>query len=130
MFEDFVSNKLHDKNISSYTHLEVEKWIEIIPKETDRVKQALMAIAFSNLREKIVERHIQAYQNKLIILSNNLAVLINTKSIPSLDAIDPTNLPLKLKISVMNSTMTLLTYIEEHFSKYFSESTSTFQTIS
>ncbi len=122
MFEDFVLNKLLDTNISTYTDFELEKWIDIIPKETSTIKNALMVIAFSNLSEKIVERKIQTYQSQLILLSNGLAKLIKTKAISDLDTIDQTNLPLKVKISLMNNTMSLLSYIEEHFSKYFSES--------
>lgn len=122
MFENLVSNKLLDDNISNYNEFEMVEWIEVIPQETNRIKDAIIEIAFSNLEEKIVERKIQAYQNKLIFLSNGLSTLIDTKTIPALETIDPNNLPLKVKINLMNSIMTLLSYIEEQFAKYFSES--------
>jgi hypothetical protein len=122
MFDDFVSNKLRKNNTINITTAEIIDRIAAIPLEERRIKKALTDLAFSDLKEKTVERIIQVYQNKLIILSNDLTKKIEGKEIPKLEKIDDENHLLRLKVLLLNTLMELLTFIEKHFRRYFSES--------
>ncbi|MFQ3213280.1 MAG: hypothetical protein ACI9GZ_003392 [Bacteroidia bacterium] len=96
-------------------------YIKSIYQEKSRIKNQLMHIAFSSLKDQVVERHIQTYQSKLIILSNQVTRTIKSNAFPKLGDIKSNNKYLQIRVILSDTLMEVLTFIEDHFTNFFSE---------
>ena len=74
----FVSNYLSSENNKQLSKSEFYQWEQTFIKEQERIQNAFMDLGFSNNDDKIIERQIQLYQNKLILLSNELSKRITS----------------------------------------------------
>jgi len=118
-FDDFVSNYLSSENNKQISTSEFQQWKQTFIKEQERIQNAFMALAFSNNDDKIIERQIQLYQNKLILLSNELSKRIGSQANTEGNLVADDDLYSRLLIELLKCLTALLTFIEKHFTKYF-----------
>ena len=122
LFDYIVSNYINPVNKgSSLSKSEFNQWQIDLDKELERIQQALMMLVFSDHKDKIIERQIQLYQNKLILLSNEISQLIGHHHFEDEDEIDENNLIKNLSIHTLKCIMRLLNFIEKHFKDYFNQ---------
>lgn len=81
MFDDFVSNYLNpDQEKQQLSNFEFQQCKQSFIKEQERIQHAFMMLAFSDYDDKTIERQIQLYQNKLILLSNEISQKIGAQT--------------------------------------------------
>ena len=117
-FDDLVTNLLSETfNHTDLSQSDFQQWYESLLKEKQRIQDALIVLAFSQYDEQLIERQIQLYQNKLILLiravSEARGVDPNTESGESLMSYG------KLSKEILLCLTGLLGFIEKHLSKYF-----------
>lgn len=122
LFDYIVSNYISPVNEgSSLSKSEFKQWQIDLDKEQERIQQALMMLVFSDYKDKIIERQIQLYQNKLILLSNEISQLIGHHHFEDQAEIDENDLIKNLSLHTVKCIMRLLTFIEKHFKDYFNQ---------
>ncbi|ADR21201.1 hypothetical protein MATR_11710 [Marivirga tractuosa] len=122
LFDYIVSNYINPVNKGScLSKSEFDQWQIDLDKELERIQQALMMLVFSDHKDKIIERQIQLYQNKLILLSNEISQLIGHHHVEGQAEIEGNDLTKNLSIHTLKCIMRLLTFIEKHFKDYFNQ---------
>jgi hypothetical protein len=122
LFDYIVSEYFNSKTKKpKLSKLEFLEWQKDLQREEERVKQSFMRLAFSNNDDKIIERQIQLYQQKLILISNHISQQVGYLSIEYELHLKKEDYLSQLGLVFIECIATLLTFIEKYFTKYFSQ---------
>ncbi len=74
LFDYIISEYFNSKSKKpQLSKPEFIEWQKDLEREEERIKQSFMRLAFSSNDDKIIERQIQLYQQKLILISNHIS---------------------------------------------------------
>tara|TARA_R110002012_G_scaffold252147_3_gene430812 strand:- start:20158 stop:21369 length:1212 start_codon:yes stop_codon:yes gene_type:complete len=122
LFDYIVNEYFNSKNNRPpLKEEEFRIWAEDLEREEERIKQSFMMLAFSEIEDKIIERQIQLYQQKLILISNHISQQVGYLSIEYELQLKDGDYLSQLGLILIDCITALLTFIEKHFTKYFSQ---------
>ncbi len=122
VLDALIHHDLAPDNLKNHplSNQQFEKWCTKVQSEVNRIKLLFKNKLFSIKREKQFEQYIQCHQQELIRLTDHLLQYISPeealKIYSTSDEINPVNLYKIIYVQLED----LLTYIEKHFSQYFS----------
>ncbi|WMN06891.1 hypothetical protein QYS48_34130 [Marivirga arenosa] len=118
---DYIVSEYFKNEKQQLSKLEFHEWKQNLLKEEERLRQSLMKMIFVNQEDKAIERQIQFYQHKLILISKEVVNKIEYLPIPYERIIKKDDYRSQLGHVFLKILSDLLTFIENHFTKYFNQ---------